>query len=171
MKTLSAALTTALGGAVQRPAWLVSIGWATPLYLSSYGTVSFDSKSWTVADIDVSRVRVEAANVSGTLTLGNADDVYGALILSEGISDKAIVIYGYDAGATATADFVELVRCVGGRGTVSSEKVEIDLRDSNAHVYSPRTFITTTPGSGFTTLMPAGSIVNINGQTYTLERR
>lgn len=171
MKTLSAALTTALGGAVQKPAFLVSIGWATPRYYSTHGTVSYDGQSWTATDIDVSRIGIEAARVSGTLRLGNADDVLGALVLNEGVSDKAIRIVGYDAGATATADFVELVRCVGGRATVATDRVEISLRDSNAYVYAPRTFITVAAGSPFTQLMPAGSIVNINGQSYRLERK
>lgn len=171
MKTLSGALTTALGGAVQKPAFLVSIGWNTPLYLSSFGTVSYDSQTWTAAAIDVSRVKVDAASVSGTLVLDNADDVYGALLLNEGVSDKAIRIVGYDAGATASGDFVELVRCVGGKGTVRHDQVEITLRDSNAYVYAPRTFVTVTPGSGFTQLISAGTILNINGQSYRLERK
>ena len=171
MRTLSAALTAAYGGAVQRPAWLVSIGWSTPIYLSSHGTVSFDSKTWTAADVNVGSVRIDAASVAGRLVLGNADDTYGALVLAEGASDKAIRIYGYDAGATATADIVELVACVGGKAVVSPTQVEIELRDANAYVYAPRTFVVAAPGSSFTYLMPAGTILNINSQSYRLERK
>ena len=169
MITLSAALQAVHGGAIQKPAWLVEIGFSTPARLSSYGDLTYDSKSWTAADVDVSRVKVDATKVAGEIVLGNADDSFSALILGEGVADKTIKIYGYDAGATATADIVLLVQCAGGEARIGPARATIRLRDSAEYTASPRSFVNA--ASGFTYILPAGASLTINGQTYKVERR
>lgn len=168
MRTLSAALQSAHSGPVQRPAWLVEINFASVSRLSSYGTVSFGGYSWIGYDIDVSRIRVDAMSVQGDIVIGNADDAFGATVLSEGVSDRRIRIYGYDAGATASGDFELLADCVGGAATIDETHVRITVRDPGAYVSSPRTFVNA--AAGFTNLLPEGARISINGQTWTLGR-
>ena len=168
MITLSAALQSAHGGPVQKPAWLVEVGFSAPVYLSSFDTVYFDSKTWTAADVDVSRVRVDATKVAGELSFGNADGAIGALLLTDGATDRRIRIYGYDAGATATADIVLLAHCVGGEARIGATRATIRLRDSAEFTASPRVFVN--QAGGFTHLLPAGSTLRLNGQTYKVDR-
>lgn len=168
MITLSAALQAVHAGVIQKPAWLIEIGFSSPVRLSSYGDLTYDSKNWTAADIDVSRVMVDATKVSGQLVLGNADDAFSSVLLSEGAADKAISIYGYDAGATATADVVLLVQCVGGEARIGRDRARIALRDSAEYTASPRSFVNA--AGGFTYLLPAGASLTLNGQTYKVGR-
>lgn len=168
MKTLSSALTTALGGVLQQPAWLAYIGWSTPARLSSFSTVSYGGNSFVAADVDVSKVRVEGLRVAGALRLGNADDMFASLALNEGVAGKTVRIYGYDAqAAAADEDFVLLVDCVGGRATIDESQVSIELRPQTAYAYSPRSYVS---APAFTNVVPAGTSLTINGQTYKIER-
>lgn len=168
MRTLSAALNAVYGGIVTRPAWLVRIGLDPVLRLSSFDDVYFDSAWWTRFDVDVSGVRIEPAKVAGRIKLGNADDLIGAMVLAQGISDVPVSIYGYDAAATATADFVLLAEAVGAGTKINEQAVEISLRDSTEFLYSPR--VTVTKANGFYQLLPAGTVLTINDQTYRIER-
>lgn len=168
MITLSAALQAAHASVIQKPAWLVYIGFATPIRISSYDDVSYDSNTWAAYDVDVSRVRIDAVKVIGDITIQNADDVLGALILNEGVADKTIKVYGYDAAATATADIVHLVTCVGGAATISHDRVSISLRAATEYTSAPREFVNA--ASGFTYMIPAGTQLRINGQVYKVER-
>lgn len=169
MKTLSAALQAAHAGVIQQPAWLVEIAFSTPLRLSSHSDVTYGGNTYTAGAIDVSRVSVAATRVGGSLVIGNADDLAGTLVLTEGVADRAIYIYGYDAAATDSADIVAMVSCVGGRAQVSTDRVVIDLRDSAEYTATPRQFVN--QSAGFTYLLPAGASLKLNGQTYKIERR
>ena len=169
MKTLTAALQAAHATAVQKPAWLVQINFSTPLRWSSYDTVTYGGNSFDAGDVDVSRVRVGAVDVDGSVVLGNADDTVAAMVLTEGIAGRAVSIYGYDAAATSSDDdFVLLVSGIAGRAVISGEKVSIELKESTAYSFTPRQYVA--PPS-FTYLMPAGAKITINGETYVIERR
>lgn len=168
MRTLSSALQSAYGGAVQKPAWLVEIGFSSPIRLSSYGMVTFDGYSWQAGEFDLSGLRVDQARISGTLRLPNTDDLYGALVLTEGTTDRRIKVWGYDAAATASADFVQLVDGVGGAATVDPTWVSVAVRDAGEFVSAPRGRVNA--ASGVTYMLPAGALVAINGTTYRIER-
>lgn len=168
MRSLSAALQAAHGAAVQKPAWLIEVSFPTALRISSFGDLTAMSQSWTGYDVDVSRVLVDALSVRGELVIGNADDLIGALLLLNGVADRRIRIWGYDAGATADADFELLADCVGGAASLDHQRARITLRDSTAYVSSPRTFVTA--AAGFTHLLPAGSTIKVGGAVVTLER-
>jgi hypothetical protein len=168
MKTLSSALSSALGAPVQRPALLVEAAFATTQRWSSMSNVTWNSQSWTARDMRVEGLAVQALRVSGTLVLGNADDAAGTLVLGEGVQDRLFRIWGYDAAATALADVVWLADAVGGSATVTPREVRIALRHRSEFVAAPRTLVT--PAAGFNTTMAAPTIVRINGIDYRLER-
>jgi len=168
MKSLSSPHSTALGGAVTLPAWLVQIDFATVRRWTSAATLTWNSQTWTGFDVRVESLAVEALRVSGTLVVGNLDDVIGGLVLSEGVQDRAITIYSYDAAATGAADVQWLCAAVGASAQISAREVRIALRHKSEFVASPRTFAN--GAAGFNTVMPAGTVVRINGIDYQIDR-
>jgi hypothetical protein len=168
MRTLSGPHTTAAGAAVTRPAVLVQIDFGTVRRWSSMATVSWSSQTWTAYDVRVENLVVEALRISGTLVVGNQDDVIGGLVLSEGIQDRAITIYGYDAAATASGDVQWLASAVGASAQIEADEVRIALRHKCEFTASPRTYVN--QAANFTQVMAAGSVLKINGIDYRLGR-
>lgn len=111
---------------------------------------------------------VDALRVSGALVLDNSDDVAGTLVLGEGINDRAITIWGYDAQATGSADVVWLASAVGAGALVSEREVRIELRHRTEFTVSPRTYANAE--AGFSNLLGAGTTLRINGIAYQLDR-
>lgn len=170
MKTLSGALSAALGAPVQRPALLVQMDFALVRNWSSHATVEWNGKTWGQRDMRLEGLQVGPLAVSGTLVLGNADDFIGLLVLGEGVQDKRVQIYGYDAAAlSTTADAVWLCDAVAGQAEVGPREVSIGLRHRTEYVQSPRTYVT--PAAGFTHLLPADTVLRINGIDMRLEGR
>lgn len=173
MRSLSGALSSALGAAVQRPALLVEAQFSTTQRWSSMSTVTWNSQTWTGRDVGVEGLQVEALRVAGTLVLGNADDVAGTLVLGQGAQDKVIRIWGYDAatvsgGTLSTGDAVWLCDAVGSSAVVTPTEVRIGLRHRCEYVAVPRTLVLAS--AGFNKLLPAGTVLKIAGIDYTLER-
>lgn len=169
MKTLSSALLTELGLTVNRPGYLVQIGFSTTLYLSTMGDISFMGQTWVGADVKLSGISQDGSgNAGGSLMLGNADGAYGALTLLEGASDIAVVVWACYAGATASGDPVQIFSGMTDGADISPEKVTITLvQTRNATLYSPRVFITKPT---FNFLQPAGTKISIGGEVFVLER-
>lgn len=168
MKALSTALAAALGAPVQQPALLVEVAFTTTRRWSSFATLTWGGNTWTQEDVQLESLSVGALSVSGALLLGNGDDAAAALVLAEGVQDRAIRLWGYDAAATATNDVVWLADCVGSNATISPNAVRIELRHRAEMTLSPRTFINE---GTFGALLPAGSVLKINGRDFTLARR
>lgn len=169
MRSLSAALSTALGAPVQQPALLVEIGYATPARYSSFATITWNGLTWTREDVAVEDLVVRALQVQGTLVIGNNDNAAGTAALAAGLVDRSIRLWGYDAAATATADVVWLADAVAGVTEISPRALRIQLRHPCELVTSPRTFVG--PAAGFNTLLPAGTVLRINGLDVRLERQ
>lgn len=170
MKTLSSALSAALGAPVQQPVLLVEVYFGTVQRWSSQGTVTWSGHTWTARALRVENLLVQALRVSGTLVLDNADDAIGTLVLTEGVQDRRIVLWGGDAAAlTAPADGVWLGEAVGAAAEVTAREVRIALRHRTEFVTSPRTYVNA--AAGFTHLLPAETVLRINGIDMRLERR
>ena len=169
MRSLSSPLTTAQSGPVQRPAVLVQMDFSTPSRWSSGATTSWNSQTWTAADVRVEGLSVDALGVSGTLIVGNLDDAIGTLVLSQGVQDIPITIYGFDGAATGAADVVWLASAVGASAQLSAREARITLRHKAEFTASPRTYVNA--AAGFTNVLPAGTVLRINGIDYKLERR
>lgn len=169
MRSLSGALAAALGAPVQQPALLVEVGFSTPRRWSSFATVVWNGQTWTREAVRVEGLAVEALRVRGTLIVQNADDVMGALVLNEGVTDRSIRLWGYDAAATAAGDVVWLADAAGAACQITPTEVRIGLRHPSEYVIAPRTFVGA--GMGANVLLPAGSVLRINGRDVRLERR
>lgn len=170
MKTLSGALSAALGAPVQKPALLVQAHFGTVQYWSSHASTSWNGQSWQATAMQLEGLVVRAFSVSGTLVLSNGDGVAGALVLGEGVQDRRFQIWGYDAAALGTvADAVWLGDAVGAAAEVGGTEVRISLRHRTEFVQSPRTYVTA--AAGFNHLLPGGTVLRINGIDMRLERR
>lgn len=169
MITLSPALQAAHAAAVQRPAYLVQIDFDPVQRWSSHGTVEWGGHTWHARDITVEGLQVQGLAVRGDVLLGNADGVAGDLILAEGVQDRPIHVYAYDAAATGESDVVLLACAVGAAAEVGLMVARIGLRDATEFLQSPRTYCN--EAGGFRTLLPAGTVLRINGQDIRLERR
>lgn len=171
MKAPTAALSAAHGAAVQRPGWLVEMHFDTVQRWSSQATVTWAGHTWQgTTGMRVENLQVQPLRVAGTLVLANHDDGIGTLLLTQGAQDRRIVVYGFDAGALAAADdAVWLCEAVGSAAQISETEARISLRHRTEFVQSPRTYVT--PQAGFTQLLPADTVLRINGIDMRLERR
>jgi hypothetical protein len=169
MRSITTALSTALNAPVQQPAIFVQAGFATVRRWSSFATTTWNGQTWTAEDVSVQDLQIDALRVRGTLLIGNADDAAGLLVLSENPADVPITIWGYDAAATATADVVHLCDAVGAGARIDGRGVSINLRAPGEFTIAPRQFVG--PPTGFNALLPAGTVLTINGIDYRLERR
>ena len=167
MKTVPSGLQSAHAAPVQRPGYLVEIHFGTVRRWSTLGSVSFGGFTWTNVDMQVQGLQVQPFAVSGALVLGNADDGIGTAVLTEGVQDKLVKIYAFDAAAPA--DAVWLCTAVGSSATVGTRDVRINLRHRCEFMASPRTYVS--PAAGFTHLLPSGTVLRINGIDIRLERR
>jgi hypothetical protein len=168
MKTLSSALQTALGAPVQRPAVLVEIAFSTVWRGTTGAAITWSGQSWPARDMSMAGLRVDALAVNGSVVIGNTDDAMAALLLNEGIADRPVKIWGYDAAATATADVVLLSGdSVGASFVLTEREARIDLRHRAELVVGPRTWLTP---ENFGPMLPAGATLRINGVDYTLSR-
>lgn len=170
MKTLTSALSSALGGPVQRPTFLVQVDFSVVQRWTSGASLFWNGQSWAARHMNVENLVVQALRVQGTLILGNEVDDAGTLVLGQGVKDRRIQIYGYDAAATADVDdIVWLCDAVGAAARIGPREVRIELRHRLEFVQSPRTYVE--PAAGFNNLLPADTVLRINGIDMRLERR
>ncbi len=169
MRALSSALSAALGAPVQRPAVLVEVAFAPAARWSSYADLSWGGYTWTKEDVIVEALEVGALSLTGTLRLGNGDGAMAALVLAQGVQDRSVRLWGYDAGATGALDVVWLADAACSAAQIAPDAVRLQLRHPAEYTLAPRSFVTA--AAGFAPLLPAGTQLKINGQALTLARR
>jgi hypothetical protein len=170
MRTLSTATLTVVGQPVTSPGFLVRLGFDTPLHLSTMADVTWNGQLWVAAPVDVEDLAYDGSGTgSGSLILGNTDNVFGALVLNEGAAGIAVQIYAAYAGLDDLAD-VELVFDgeTNGADIDATAVCQQLLSESVATASSPRVFINA--AAGFNHLQPAGTQVFWGTETFTLER-
>jgi hypothetical protein len=165
MKTLGSLISSALGRPVVTPSVYVQIGFSTPSRWTDGPTTDWNGFTWTHRDIDVRDLQAQAYTLSGTLVLGNADNVAGALATTERFMDRAITIWGYDRAAPT--DAVWLCNALGGGAIVGWDEVSVALRHPCDGMVSPRSFIN---GPEFGSCLPDGAVIRINGIDLRIER-
>ena len=170
MRTLSTPTLTATGLIVTQPGYLVEIAFSTIVRMSSRADVSWNTFTWLASDVSVEGLGADGAGgQSGGLTIGNLDNVMGALVLNEGVAGRAVKIWKFYEGAIAASDPVAMFSGWADEVEIDAGQVRITLVAASLQsLFSPRTYIT--PGNGFNHLPPAGTIINWGGQAYQLER-
>ena len=149
---------------VTTPAYFVQIDFSTPLRLSSRGDQVWDGYTWTGGRLG----KVQAGSIGGQLELLNSDLLSGALVLTEGVADRAIRVWSFDGDNPVAA--VMIFAGVGDKAEIGADRVRITLVTENRRtLHSPRRFVNSV--TGFNHLLPAGTKVSWGGQTLILDRK
>ena len=172
MRALTDATTTAADAPVTQPLYLIEIGFAPALRLSTRGDVTWNALSWSGGEaIAVGSLDADGSGrQSGAIQVGNLDDYVGTLVLAQGVADRPVKIWKADGAALAVADPVLVFDGVVERADVDASRVSLTLAGAGTRsAFAPRRVIG--PAAGFNFLMPAGSKIKIGATTYTLERQ
>jgi len=168
MKTLPAGLATAVVQPITQPGHLVQIDFATPVCLSSRGTVAFAGHTFVAADIRVSGIRSDARGTSGgQLTWGNTDLSASALILGEGVADRRIQVWSFDATATGAENILPVFDGAGDSAKIGHPCAVQLTTAKSGYASSPRRFVAPPL---FHHLSVAGREIKIGSVTMRLER-
>lgn len=169
MRTLAGTTASGVTAAVTQPGYLVEIGWSTPWRLSTRSTLTWDSKTWTAYDVQVTGLAASGASASCTLLLGNTDLAASYAVLTEGASGIAFKIWAFYGSAPGASDPVLVFEGIGdGASIPESGPVSISLVQSGAAtLYCPRTYLT--PDAGFNHLPTPGQLVTWEGETIRLD--
>lgn len=150
-----------------RPGHLVEIGWTVPARFSSVGDVTWNGVVWSGGR---SLLLQNLTQHGGTLQLGNADDVIGALVLNLGVADVPVRVWIVDAAALDAGAPVLRFAGVGDSVEVAPDAVRVRLAGAGADVLSsPRRFCDA--AAGVTHQLPAGTMLSVGGERIRLERR
>ena len=170
-RTLNGTVTTAVGAAVTLPGYLVAIDFATPVYLSSRGDLTWNSKSWVAWAVRIIGLAIDGAASAqdGTLILGNTDYTMGALVLAEGVAGRAVSVWKLYGETPALADPVLVFSGVADGATINPDGGDVTITLQQAGgvtLYCPRTYINR--ASGFSHIPADGTLIQWNGETFRL---
>lgn len=170
MRTLTPPTSTAAAKTYTLPGYLVQLGFSVPQHFSSRGDVSWNGFTWLNNNVNVSALQ-ELPNGSAALNLaiGNTDLAFGAVCLLEAPQEKPVSVWAFYEGSVGTADPVLIFSGVIDSCDISEAMVTLQLSALNANtLFIPRARISR--ASGFNRLIPAGRIIEFNGQRYEIVR-
>ena len=172
-RTLSPNTQTAIQQPITEPAYLMQLGFSTPLRLTTRAnTVTWNSQSWFPQGFGRRPVRL-SDNIdgvqSGVMQLTNHDNSLGALLLGEGCAEKSCdiwIIYG--SGSLALADATHVFCGVMDEATqIAYRSVTITMFSQNADdKFTPHIKITR-PTFNHPSV---NTRISWNGQVYELRR-
>lgn len=168
-RTLVGTSASGITAAVTLPGYFVQISFPTPLRMSSRGTKTWNSLTWTESNFEVSSVTISSGSSSATATISidNTDKVFSTRILSETVLGKACKVYKYYTESPATADPVLLFEGVVEAFDINGDtNVRLSLTMTSSVVRCPRTYIT--PEAGFNHVPVNGQFVWFKDRHYKL---
>lgn len=170
-RTLSTPTTNALAGQLTRPGYLVYLGWAPPVRLSSRADLTWNGDLYIGFGVAPAGIEWRGtAEQGGTLRLDNSSGAYSSLALGVGVADVPIKIWAYDEAATATADPVAVFDGVGDSCGIMPDAITIRVTSKRSRsLYAPRAYIT--QDAGFSIVPPDGKTIQWGGQRYTFTRQ
>lgn len=190
MRDLDPAFLAAAGATVKAPLWLVQIDYDPVVRLCSWGDVAYGGDTWAGADLRVDGIDSAASGEqAGSLTLGNVDLVWSALVLGESIADRPVRIW--QSYLTALSGSGELIGILGRGGLLVgyldattagvllpvfsgvADEASIGMREvrltlasgSSRRAKCPREF-----GGDFSIVQPAGLRIPFNNEVFELVR-
>ena len=128
---------------------------------------SWNGFVWTAADLTVSQLTWDGTvRRTGRLIIGDADLSLWALALNLVIADATVRLWGVYNAASGEAAPIFSGRA--GKTSRNGLTVEIEIDNSSATVTSPRLRVQNVVSHSF--LLPAGFVMNIGGQSWSLNR-
>lgn len=173
MRTISTGMATEIARVVTTPGYFVEVLFTTPLRFSSRGQINWGGQVWLARDVNVQNIAFDAAGSvqNGTIELGDTDGALAAVLLAQGVADKAVNVWAFYTDAPGVDD-PELIFAGSGDGwslTEAARKVVLTVRQFKASTSSaPRVRIT--PERGFNFLPVPGTTLNWAGEVFSLEK-
>ena len=165
-RVLSAPASTSLALPVTTPGHLVEIGFTSPYRASSRGTITWNGGIFIAAGFTVSGL----GTAEVTLRFFDSDLTLTTIVLSEGIENRTVRLWGCAAEAPGYADVWPLFdgRGVGGDGATGNGALTIKAAGvARESPYIPRAYIT--KEAGFNWLPAAGKVITFGGEQFVLE--
>lgn len=168
-RDLTAKVEAAVSQVTTSPIYLVSLGYATIIRLSTLGTINWNGQTWSDFGVEVKGIRyTRGGGQTASLRISNHDNAYSALILGEGIRDIPVSIYSLYGDAPHDVDDAEHV-FQGVIDSVPSIGDFVDMRLVSEGVrtaWTPRIALSAFLGND----MPVpGTRIRWNGDTLVLE--
>lgn len=159
-----------LNDQLTRPVYLVELGFAPTVYMSSGAEVSWGGYVWQNLGVDVSSLQTDTVGrSSATLSVSNLDRTFGSLVLSQAAKDRTAKIYVYYPEGSAGAIDPRLIVDGVMDGASVGQRVDINVISRASYFGSTPRIVCAPPT--FNHLPPAGTVLNWGGVTLTLERR
>lgn len=172
-RTLTSGQAAEVAKTVTKPGYLIEIGYSVPARYSTRATQQWRGVTWLAADVRLQGIAVDGRAQSGPITIqiGNADRAIATMIMVESAADKRIRVWSlYGDAAPADTDPIEIFNGFGDAGVMSGDGRYAAIRayrSSGARRTMPRDRMT--PENGFTNLTPAGTVIEWDGERFTLE--
>lgn len=170
METLSGPFLAAIGATATQPLMMVEIGFSSPLRIATRD-VSWNGYSWLADRV----LKVEGLSADGagklaaTITIGNHDDLLGALLLNQRIADRPVNVWEAWIDDASAMYVRQRLAGIGGRATCGAEVAVIEAGGGNAMAHAPRLLVRHLVG--WPPPKPDGYAIQWNGQTYEFEGR
>ena len=169
-RTLTSEVSTAVGQTVTRPRFLIWLGWSSNVRVCTAESVVWDGYTWAAAGARINQIGGANVNTQVSIDLPNHSGGYGAIALSEGLQDIPVKVWMlYGTSPFVTADAVLLFDGQMNGGRITLDKVTVDcIAMRAAFMYAPRLSLQPPLCNH---LLPTGSVLTWNGDTFILERR
>lgn len=161
--SVGSGLAAKLAGAVTTPGYLVEIQFDTPVYWSSVGSFTWDSQAWTQYDF-----RVGLSDSRLTLNFKNHDNVMGATVLADGVSNRVVKLWKYEGVSPGATDVVQIFEGLGDTYALNPREVAIRCIPAGYEVIKEPN-LRILRNSVRQEITPAGTRVPWNGEIFILE--
>lgn len=164
-RVISAPATAALVGDVTTPGYLVEIGFSSPYRASSRGTVTWNGGIYIAAGFSA---QISPGDTS--VRFFDADLTLTTIVLTDGIENRTVRVWGFSAEAPGYADVWPLFDGRGVSADGNSSNVALTIKAAGVFresPYIPRLYIT--KEAGFNWIPAAGKVVNFGGERFVLE--
>lgn len=172
MRVLTAATIAELGLTITKPGLLVEIQFSgETVRYSSFGDVVWNEVPWVGAIVSVSGLSWDDNGMvrGGSLSVGNLDGAFGALVLLYGIADRRVKLWHVYTGAMAAGDPPLIFDGVGDEAQIDLREVSVTLALAGSDaLYCPRQVYS--PATDCNFIPPPGEEIAFNGEIFRLER-
>jgi hypothetical protein len=166
-REISATLLTAVTGRITRPAYLIELAFSSFLRYSTGNLSSFNGNVWIPVKADIA---LGMAGDRAAITIWDHDATLRTLLLTEGVTDRAVKIWQYDDNAVAETDPTLVFSGAATGSRRARGFVNIDLAVANSKgLLCPRERICA--ATGFSVLIEAGTLIPWGSKILKVERR
>jgi hypothetical protein len=156
------------GAGAAKVGWLLEIDWSTPVYLSSYGDVSWSGQQWKGAGLKVGDFA--DSGKPNDVTISDPIAELRTIVLTDGLRDKNVMLWKVYPDAVGADDPLLLFDGFADGVEISGGKVSFGLDwASTSRMFTPRERIGPSIGVHFVAI--PGTKISWYGQVLVIEKR